>query len=62
LLLLPYFRLKKKNTLLVKIIESAFEDPKSLKMFKTHFQQKLKNEAFAKKRSFVFQTQFQTCS
>jgi hypothetical protein len=30
-------------------IESAFKDLKSLKITKTHFWQKLKNEVFAKK-------------
>jgi hypothetical protein len=42
--------LKKKNTRLVKKIESVFKGSKSLKMAKTHFWQKLKNEAFAKMR------------
>jgi hypothetical protein len=33
-----------------KIIESNFKGAKSLKMAKTQFWQKLKNEAFAKKK------------
>jgi hypothetical protein len=32
-----------------KKIKSAFQGPKSLKIVKTHFWQKLKNEAFAQK-------------
>jgi hypothetical protein len=49
-LLISKFLKKKKNTRLVKKIESVFKSSKSLKMVKTHFWQKLKNEAFAKKR------------
>jgi hypothetical protein len=40
---------EEKSTRLLKEIESAFKGPKSLKMAKIHFWQKLKNEAFIKK-------------
>jgi hypothetical protein len=43
---------KKKKYSFGKNIKSAFKDPKSLKMAKTHFWQKLKNEAFLPKSSF----------
>jgi hypothetical protein len=42
--------LKKKNTCLVKKFENAFNNKNNLKMTKTHFLQKLKNEVFIKKR------------
>jgi hypothetical protein len=40
---------KKKNHLFGKKIKSAFKGPKSLKIAKKHFWQKLENEAFAQK-------------
>jgi hypothetical protein len=41
--------LEEKSIRLLKEIESAFKGPKSLKIAKMHFWQKLKNEAFVKK-------------
>ena len=56
LILKKFIWKKKKNKRLVKKIESPFNDPKSLKITKTHFYYKLKNEAFVmskKNEAFV---------
>jgi hypothetical protein len=39
-------------------IENALKSPKSLKMAKTHFWQKLKNKTFAKKRFLTYKFYF----
>jgi hypothetical protein len=58
---------KKKNTCLVKKFKNIFKNPKSSKIAKMHFQQKLKNEASTKiyfflLKSSISQAQSQTCS
>jgi hypothetical protein len=44
-----YLKKKKINPFSKQKIESSFKGPKNLKIIKTHFLKKLKNEAFAKK-------------